>query len=154
MRAVIQRVKRAAVQIGGETVGSIGPGMLILLGITHGDKAADAQWLAEKIVGLRIFEDAQGKMNRDLTEVGGKLLVVSQFTLYGDCQKGRRPSFVAAARPEEAIPLYEEFLAAARRLGVEVQTGQFGAEMQVELINDGPVTLLLEREPTNGGGTA
>ena len=145
MRVVVQRVRRAAVHVAGERVASIDRGLLVLLGITQDDQPADAQWLAEKIIGLRIFEDDQGKMNRELADVGGQLLVVSQFTLYGDCQKGKRPSFVAAARPEHATPLYEEFIAAARRLGIAVQTGQFGAAMQVELVNDGPVTLLLER---------
>jgi D-aminoacyl-tRNA deacylase len=149
MRTVVQRVNQAAVRVTGQTVGSIGKGLLVLLGITQGDQMADARWMAEKIIGLRIFEDAQGKMNLELADVNGKLLVVSQFTLYGDCQKGKRPSFVAAARPEEAIPLYEEFIAAARRLGVEVHTGQFGAAMQVELVNDGPVTLFLERGQTD-----
>jgi D-tyrosyl-tRNA(Tyr) deacylase len=145
MRAVVQRVSRAAVRVGGETIGVIGQGLLVLLGVGHDDSSSDAHWLAEKIVGLRIFTDADGKMNRDLVEAGGAVLVVSQFTLYGDCRKGRRPSFVAAAGPEQAIPLYETFIQAIRALGIPVQTGQFGAMMEVELVNDGPVTLILER---------
>ena len=146
MRAILQRVTRAAVLIDGQTVGQIECGLLVLLGIGQDDSAEDARWLADKIVGLRIFNDDDGKMNRDLAEVGGALLVVSQFTLYGDCRKGRRPSFVAAADPDQAIPLYEEFLRAVRAQGIPVQTGQFGAMMEVELVNDGPVTLIVERE--------
>lgn len=145
MRIVLQRVSRAEVRIGGEVVGRIGRGLLVLLGVARGDTVEDACWLAEKIVGLRIFNDDQGKMNRDLTEVSGSVLVVSQFTLHGDCRKGRRPSFVAAAPPETAIPLYEAFINAVRALGVPVETGRFGAMMEVELVNDGPVTLILER---------
>lgn len=144
MRAVIQRVSRAGVTIDGEIVGKIGPGLLVLLGVTHTDAPADARWLAEKIVGLRVFNDADGKMNLGLTDVGGSVLVVSQFTLYGDAQKGRRPSFVAAARPEQAIPLYEAFVNGIRALGVLVETGRFGAMMEVDLVNDGPVTLILD----------
>src|SRR3954469_2862089 len=144
MRAVLQRVSRASVTIDGEVVGSIGRGLLILLGVTHTDTPGDATWLAEKCVGLRIFNDADGKMNLGLTDVGGSVLVVSQFTLYGDAQKGRRPSFVAAARPEQAVPLYEAFVNGIRALGVPVETGRFGATMQVELVNDGPVTLILD----------
>lgn len=147
MRAILQRVSRAAVRIEGRTVGQIAHGLLVLLGIGQDDTAEEARWLADKIIGLRIFNDAEGKMNRDLAEVGGALLVVSQFTLYGDCRKGRRPSFVAAAGPEKAIPLYELFLEAVRAQGIPVQTGEFGAMMEVELLNDGPVTLLVEREP-------
>jgi D-tyrosyl-tRNA(Tyr) deacylase len=145
MRAVIQRVSRAAVTVAGRVVGRIDRGLLVLLGVTHGDTAEDARWLAEKVAGLRIFEDEQGKMNRDLADVGGAMLVVSQFTLYGDCRKGRRPSFTAAAPPEQAVPLYEAFVRAVRELGIAVQTGEFGATMQVELVNDGPVTLIVER---------
>jgi D-tyrosyl-tRNA(Tyr) deacylase len=144
MRAVIQRVSRASVVIEGETVGAIGGGLLVLLGVTHGDTPEKARWLAEKVVGLRIFNDAEGKMNLGVTDVGGSVLVVSQFTLYGDAQKGRRPSFIAAARPEQAIPLYEEFVNGIKGLGVPVATGRFGAMMQVELVNDGPVTLILD----------
>ena len=144
MRAVLQRVSRASVVIDGETVGSLGRGLLVLLGVAPADTAAEAQWLAEKVAGLRIFNDEAGKMNRDVAEVGGALLVVSQFTLHGDCRKGRRPSFIGAAPPEIAIPLYEAFINALRGLGLPVQTGRFGAMMQVELVNDGPVTLILD----------
>jgi D-tyrosyl-tRNA(Tyr) deacylase len=144
MRAVLQRVTRAGVTIDGAVVGSIGPGVLVLLGVTHTDTLDDARWLAEKCVGLRIFNDADGKMNLGLTDVSGSVLVVSQFTLYGDAQKGRRPSFIAAARPEQAIPLYEAFVNGIRALGISVATGRFGATMAVELVNDGPVTLILD----------
>lgn len=146
MRAVVQRVSRAHVTVEGEVVGQIGRGLLVLLGVTHTDTAEQARWLADKIVGLRIFADDQGKMNRAVADVGGGVLVVSQFTLYGDCQKGRRPSFIEAAPPEIAIPLYDEFVNALKALGVPVATGQFGAMMDVELVNDGPVTLLVERK--------
>jgi D-tyrosyl-tRNA(Tyr) deacylase len=145
MRAVVQRVRRASVTIDGTVVGQIDRGLLVLLGVTHADTPEAAAWLGDKIVGLRIFNDADGKMNLALADVGGAVLVVSQFTLYGDCQKGRRPSFIDAARPETAIPLYETFVNAVKALGVPVATGQFGADMQVELVNDGPVTLILER---------
>jgi D-tyrosyl-tRNA(Tyr) deacylase len=144
MRVVVQRVSRASVTIDGEVVGRIDRGLLVLLGVTHTDTPAQARWLAEKIVGLRIFNDAEDKMNLGLTDVGGSVLVVSQFTLYGDVAKGRRPSFIAAARPELAIPLYEEFVNGIKALGVPVATGRFGAMMQVELVNDGPVTLVLD----------
>jgi D-tyrosyl-tRNA(Tyr) deacylase len=144
MRAVVQRVRRAAVAIEGETVASIEHGLLVLLGVTTTDTAADAEWLAEKTAHLRIFNDAAGKMNQSVAEVGGSLLVVSQFTLYGDCRKGRRPSFIAAAPPDIAIPLYEAFVNTLRSLGLPVGTGRFGAMMQVELVNDGPVTLILD----------
>ena len=130
--------------IAGEIAGEIGPGLLVLLGITHDDAVEQAKWLAEKVVGLRIFNDADSKMNRDVTEIGGSVLVVSQFTLYGDCKKGRRPSFVDAARPDVAIPLYELFINGVRALGVPVASGRFGADMQVELVNDGPVTVIVE----------
>jgi D-aminoacyl-tRNA deacylase len=144
MRAVLQRVSRAKVTIAGEVVGEIGPGLLVLLGVTHADTPENAKWLAEKIVGLRIFNDADGKMNRDVTEIGGSVLVVSQFTLYGDCKKGRRPSFIDAAPPEVAIPLYENFINGVKALGVPTATGRFGADMQVELVNDGPVTMIVD----------
>jgi D-tyrosyl-tRNA(Tyr) deacylase len=144
MRAVIQRVQRARVTIDGEVAGEIGVGLLVLLGVTYSDKEEQANWLAEKIVGLRIFADDDGKMNRDVTEAGGAVLVVSQFTLYGDCRKGRRPSFVDAAAPPIAIPLYEAFVNGVKRLGIPVATGRFGADMQVELVNDGPVTLIVD----------
>ncbi len=144
MRAVLQRVSRARVVIDGETVGEIGRGLLVLLGVTHTDTPEQARWLAEKVVGLRVFNDAEGKMNLGVADVGGGVLVVSQFTLYGDCQKGRRPSFIDAARPETAIPLYEQFVNAVKALGVPTATGRFGAMMQVELVNDGPVTLIVD----------
>ncbi len=144
MRAVVQRVSRAKVTVAGEVTGEIGPGFLILLGVAEGDSATDATTLAEKIVGLRVFEDADGKMNLSLGETGGAMLVVSQFTLLGDCRKGRRPSFIAAARPEIANELYEQFVASVRQLGIPVGTGKFQAHMDVELVNDGPVTLLLD----------
>jgi D-aminoacyl-tRNA deacylase len=150
MRAVLQRVRRASVTIASEVVGAIDGGLLVLLGVTHTDTPAQARWLAEKVVGLRIFNDADGKMNLGLTDVGGSVLVVSQFTLYGDAAKGRRPSFIAAARPEQAIPLYVAFINAIKALGVPVATGRFGAMMDVELVNDGPVTLILETEPPAG----
>ena len=145
MRILLQRVSRASVTIGEEITGSIGRGFLLLVGFTRIDTIAEAQWLAEKVLGLRLFADAEGKMNLDLAAVGGELLVVSQFTLYGDAAKGRRPSFIDAARPDVAIPLYEAFLAALRSSGAKVASGEFGADMQVSLINDGPVTLMLER---------
>ncbi len=145
MRAVVQRVRRARVTIGDEVAGEIGIGLLVLLGVTHADTEAEARWLAEKIVGLRIFGDDAGKMNRDVTEAGGAVLVVSQFTLHGDCRRGRRPSFIDAGPPPIAIPLYEAFINAIKALGVPAATGRFGADMQVELVNDGPVTLLLDR---------
>jgi D-tyrosyl-tRNA(Tyr) deacylase len=144
MRAVVQRVSRAKVTVAKEVVGEIGRGLLILLGVALGDTEAHARWLAEKICSLRIFEDDEDKMNRGLLEVGGAALVVSQFTLYGDCRKGRRPSFVEAALPAEAEPLYEAFATAVRAQGIKTATGRFGAMMQVELVNDGPVTLILE----------
>jgi D-tyrosyl-tRNA(Tyr) deacylase len=144
MRAVVQRVSRAQVTVDQEVVGRIDRGLLVLLGVTHHDTDAQARWLAEKIVGLRIFEDAEGKMNRDVGEMGGAVLVVSQFTLYGDCRKGRRPSFVDAAPPESAIPRYEAFINGIKALGIPTATGRFGAMMQVELVNDGPVTLIVD----------
>lgn len=147
MRIVLQRVREASVTIHGRVTGAIGTGFLLLVGIAPGDTAAEVAWMAEKVAGLRLFADADGKMNLDLAAVGGALLVVSQFTLYGDASKGRRPSFIGAARPEEAIPLYEAFLAALRATGLPVASGEFGADMQVALVNDGPVTLLLERSP-------
>ena len=145
MRVVLQRVARASVTIDGNTVGEIGPGFCLLVGFSHTDTPAQVAWMAEKIVGLRLFSDEEGKMNLGLAEAGGALMVVSQFTLYGDASKGRRPSFIDAARPEVAIPLYERFITELRATGVTVATGEFGADMQVEILNDGPVTLLLER---------
>src|SRR5262245_21383184 len=144
MRAIVQRVSQARVVIAGETVGQIGRGLLVLLGVTQSDTPANADWLAEKIVGLRIFADSDDKMNLSVTDIGAEVLVVSQFTLYGDCSKGRRPSFIDAAAPEIAIPLYEGFINAVKAQGVRVATGRFGAMMQVELTNDGPVTLIVD----------
>jgi D-tyrosyl-tRNA(Tyr) deacylase len=145
LRVTLQRVSKAAVRIDHQTVGEIQRGYLLLVGFTHTDTPAQAEWLADKIHGLRLFPDADGKMNLGIDEVGGQVLVVSQFTLYGDAEKGRRPSFIDAAKPEVAIPLYENFLSLLRDRGLTVATGRFGAMMQVELVNDGPVTLLLER---------
>ncbi|HBI42859.1 MAG TPA: D-tyrosyl-tRNA(Tyr) deacylase [Planctomycetales bacterium] len=144
MRAVVQRVRSARVLVGDEVVGAIGQGLLVLLGVAPTDTVAQVHWLADKVVGLRIFADADGKMNRGVAEIGGGVLVVSQFTLYGDCRKGRRPSFVGAAAPEIAEPLYEAFLNGVRALGIPVAAGRFGALMQVELVNDGPVTLIID----------
>ncbi|MGE5194725.1 MAG: D-aminoacyl-tRNA deacylase [Deltaproteobacteria bacterium] len=144
MRAVVQRVSRAAVSVAGESTGTIDGGFVVLLGVAEGDTREDALYLAQKIAGLRVFEDDQGKMNRGLAEAGGKMLVVSQFTLLGDCRKGRRPSFDRAARPETARDLYEAFVAAVGELGIETATGRFQEHMLVELVNDGPVTLLLD----------
>jgi D-tyrosyl-tRNA(Tyr) deacylase len=145
MRVLLQRVSRAEVRVEGRVVGSIGRGYLLFVGFTHADQESSLVWMAEKIGGLRLFADADDKMNLSLAEVGGALLVVSQFTLYGDATKGRRPSFIEAARPETAIPLYERFLERLRQTGASVATGEFGAMMDVELVNDGPVTLWLER---------
>jgi D-tyrosyl-tRNA(Tyr) deacylase len=148
MRAVVQRVSRARVSVGGETTGEIGAGLMILLGVGREDTAAVAAALAEKGANLRIFEDENGKMNLSLLDVKGSALVVSQFTLYGDARGGRRPSFIAAAAPEMAKALYEEFCGALRKLGVHVATGIFQAMMSVELVNEGPVTILLDSEKT------
>lgn len=144
LRAVVQRVARAAVHVAGTTIASQGPGLMVLVGVENGDTTADAAYLADKTVNLRVFEDSDGKLNLSVMETGGELLAVSQFTLLGDCRKGRRPSFTAAAPSETGKPLFDEYIAACRRLGVPVQTGEFGAVMQVELVNDGPVTLLLD----------
>jgi D-tyrosyl-tRNA(Tyr) deacylase len=148
MRVVLQRVSEASVTIGGTTVGRIGRGFLLLVGFSTADTTAEVSWMADKVAGLRLFTDADGKMNLDLAAVAGEVLVVSQFTLYGDASKGRRPSFIAAARPEIAIPLYEAMIAELKLRGLTVASGEFGADMQVALLNDGPVTLLLEREPS------
>ena len=145
MRVVLQRVSRAEVRVGGRITGGIERGFLLLVGFTHTDTEAQLVWMADKIVGLRLFSDAEDKMNLALADVGGALLVVSQFTLYGDAAKGRRPSFIDAARPETAIPLYERFVELLRARVDRVETGEFGAMMDVELVNDGPVTLLLDR---------
>ena len=144
MRAVIQRVSRASVTVDGQIVGAIGRGFLVLVGVTHNDNRAEADWLARKIAGLRVFEDDAGKMNLGLADVGGAALVVSQFTLYGDARKGRRPDFLQAARPEAAEPLIEYFVAQLRGQGLTVATGRFRAVMAVELVNEGPVTLWLD----------
>ena len=144
MRAVIQRVSAASVTVEGEIVGQINGGLLVLLGVAEDDTQADVIYLAQKIAGLRIFEDAEGRMNLSVGDVGGSVLVVSQFTLYGDCRKGRRPSFVKAARPELANSLYESVVAELKGHGLPVETGRFQTDMKVELTNDGPVTLLLD----------
>ncbi len=148
MRAVIQRVSRASVTVDGEIVGQIGKGLLVLLGVATGDDEAVAEYLADKVAGLRIFEDADGKMNLACADVGGAVLIVSQFTLYGDVRKGKRPSFDRAARPEEANRLYEYFVSRIRASGLKCETGTFQAMMDVELVNDGPVTILLDSEKT------
>ncbi len=144
MRAVIQRIKESSVKTENQIIGRTGFGLLVLLGVANGDSPSDADYLANKIVNLRIFEDEKGKMNRSLLELGGEMMVVSQFTLLGDCRKGRRPSFMQAAEPNLATELYEYFVNQVRGLGIAVQTGRFGAMMEVALINDGPVTLILE----------
>ena len=146
MRAVLTRVKHASVTIDGKVHGQIGEGFLILLGVTHEDTEAQAVKLADKLTGLRIFEDENGKMNRGLDEVKGELLIISQFTLYGNCKKGRRPEFLAAARPEVAIPLYEKFVHECRSKGFHTETGEFGAYLQVESLNDGPLTLVVDTD--------
>ena len=145
MRAVLQRVTRASVRVGGETVGEIGPGLVVLLGVARDDAEEDARYLVEKVLNLRVFDDAEGRMNLSVAERGGALLVVSQFTLYGDVRRGRRPSWFEAAPPEMAERLYEFFVAEARRAGARVETGSFRRMMEVELVNDGPVTVWLER---------
>lgn len=145
MRIVLQRVSRASVAISGRVAGAIERGFCLLVGFTHTDTSEQVRWMADKVAGLRVFSDAEDKMNLALADIGGALLVVSQFTLYGNTEKGRRPSFIDAARPEQAIPLYEEFLRALRDRGLKVETGEFGAMMDVELVNDGPVTLILEK---------
>jgi D-aminoacyl-tRNA deacylase len=145
MRVVLQRVTHAAVRIQDRVAGSIGRGFCLLVGFTHGDTTVEADWMAEKVSGLRLFSDNEGKMNLGLNEVGGSVLVISQFTLYGDAAKGRRPSFIEAARPEIAVPLYQRFLESLRQRGLTVASGEFGADMQVEIHNDGPVTLILDR---------
>jgi D-tyrosyl-tRNA(Tyr) deacylase len=150
VRVLVQRVARAEVRVpapdgGTRVTGAIGRGYLLLVGLTHADGDEQLEWMADKVLGLRLFADADDKMNLGIDEVGGALLVVSQFTLYGDARKGKRPSFVDAARPEVAVPLYERFVERLRARGTRVETGEFGAMMQVELVNDGPVTLWLER---------
>ena len=147
MRVVLQRVDRAAVEVAGVQIGAIGRGLLVLVAFTSTDRDRQLLWMAEKVAGLRIFSDADGKMNLSVSETGGSVLVVSQFTLYGDARKGRRPSFIAAAPPEIAVPLYERFVAALRASKLTVATGEFGADMQVALVNDGPVTIVLDSPP-------
>ncbi|WP_291256609.1 D-aminoacyl-tRNA deacylase [Fusobacterium sp.] len=144
MRAVIQRVKYASVTVDGEIVGKIEKGLMVLLGVTHTDGEKEVNWLANKIKDLRIFEDAEGKMNLGLEDIKGELLVISQFTLYGNCIKGRRPGFTEAAKPDLANPLYEKFLEKCRSFGIKTECGIFGADMKVELLNDGPVTLVID----------
>ena len=144
MRLVVQRVKQASVTVEGKCLSKIAPGLLVLAGVSHGDTPFDARHLARKTVKLRIFQDEDGKMNRSVEEMGGEVLAVSQFTLYGDCTKGNRPSFISAARPDQGETLFNEYVQTLQGLGLPVQTGEFGADMQVELLNDGPVTLLLE----------
>ena len=146
MRALVQRAARAAITINGTPAGTMGAGLVVLLGITHSDSENDVRYLADKCLGLRIFADENGKMNRSLLDVGGDLMIVSQFTLYGDCRHGKRPGFTDAANPVHAIPLYEAFIARCREAVPGLLTGEFGADMQVELVNDGPVTLMLESE--------
>ncbi len=146
MRALVQRAARAAITINGTPAGTMGAGLVVLLGITHSDSEKDVRYLADKCLGLRIFADENGKMNRALLDVGGDLMIVSQFTLYGDCRHGKRPGFTDAANPVHAIPLYEAFIARCREAVPGLLTGEFGADMQVELVNDGPVTLMLESE--------
>lgn len=144
MRAVVQRVSRAAVRVGGKLTGCIGQGLVVLVGIGREDSGDDARYLADKVAHLRVFEDGEGKMNLSLLDTGGSALVVSQFTLYGDCRRGRRPSFAGAAAPDHALPLYRSFVDSLSALGVPVETGRFQAMMELELCNDGPVTLLLD----------
>lgn len=146
MRVVVQRSKQASVEVDGQTVGKIEQGLVLLVGIRHEDTEADIKWMADKVANLRIFEDDEGKMNLSLMDIGGQILSVSQFTLYGDCRKGRRPNFMAAARPEQAESMYEQFNSLLREKGIEVQTGQFGAMMDVKLTNWGPVTLVIDSE--------
>lgn len=144
MRAVVQRVSRSSVEVDDSTVGSIGRGLMVLLGVEHEDDISDVKYMVEKIINLRIFEDEEGKMNRSLIDIEGDMLAVSQFTLMGDCRKGRRPSFSGAAKPDVANALYEDFVSLAREQGVKVETGQFQAHMMVDILNDGPVTMLVD----------
>lgn len=146
MRAVVQRVGRASVSVDGQIVGTIGRGFLVLVGVAEGDVAEDSDYLAQKVADLRVFEDSAGKMNLGLNDVGGSVLAISQFTLLGDCRKGRRPSFIHAAKPQLAEPLFDRFVVTIRSRGIKVETGQFGAHMNVELVNDGPVTLLISSQ--------
>ncbi|MFT4706112.1 MAG: D-tyrosyl-tRNA(Tyr) deacylase [Bradymonadia bacterium] len=148
MRAVVQRVREASVTIEGEVVGEIGLGLLVLLGAGTGDEDSDLEYVRNKVLTLRVFEDDAGKMNRSVQDIGGELLVVSQFTLYGDCRKGRRPSFISAMHPDQASPMVDTFVARCREAGVSTETGRFGADMDVRLLNDGPVTLLIDSSKT------
>ncbi len=150
MRAVVQRVSRASVAVSGEVIGRCGPGLLVLLAVAPGDGEPQARWLAAKLSGLRIFPDASGRMNRSVLDVGGEALVISQFTLYGDCRRGRRPSFVGAAAPELAAPLYERFCELLAETGLPVARGRFAAHMAVSSVNDGPVTLIVDTPPPGG----
>jgi len=161
VKAVVQRVSRAEVRVEGQTVARIGTGLLVLVGVARDDSPADVRWMADKLVHVRIFDDAEGKLNHSVSDVGGALLLVSQFTLLGDCRKGRRPSFVAAAPAAQATALYDQLIEEIRTLGVPVETGRFGAMMQVELVNEGPVTVILDsractaaEDTTNSGTTA
>ena len=147
MRVVLQRVTGASVRVDGATIGAIGRGLLVLVGFTHDDTSGDTSWMADKLLGLRVFPDVEGKMNRSVGDVDGELLVVSQFTLYGDARNGRRPSFVAASPAAAAATRYKEFIASLQRDGIRVATGAFGADMQVELVNDGPVTIVIDSPP-------
>ena len=150
MKVVVQRAKKAKVTVNGEVVGAIGHGLVLLVGVTHSDTLEDVAFIADKIAHLRIFEDEAGKMNLSVLDVGGDILSVSQFTLYGDCRKGRRPNFMEAAKPDHALPLYEALNEALRQKGIRVETEKFGAMMEVELINDGPVTLIVESKEKTG----
>ncbi|HOK90834.1 MAG TPA: D-aminoacyl-tRNA deacylase [Candidatus Hydrogenedentes bacterium] len=144
MRAVVQRVARASVTVDDQVVGAIGPGLLVLLGVEENDGPEDAAYIVDKVANLRIFPDENSRMNRSVLESGGAILIISQFTLHGDCRRGRRPSFTAAAKPDKAVPLYEEVVGKLRAMGLQVETGVFGAHMMVSLVNDGPVTILLD----------
>lgn len=146
MRAVVQRVSSSKVTVDNVVTGQINKGLLVLLGVTHEDTSKDVDYMIDKVLNLRIFEDENQKMNLSLKDIGGELLIVSQFTLYGDCRKGRRPGFSDAARPEVAIPLYEEFIEKAKKQGISVGTGKFGADMMVDIANNGPVTILLDSQ--------
>ncbi|WP_019228149.1 D-aminoacyl-tRNA deacylase [Sedimentibacter sp. B4] len=148
MRGVVQRVKRAKVSVDDKAIGQIDHGIMLLLGVEEDDEEKDLEYMCDKVVNLRIFEDEEGKMNKSVLDVCGSLLVVSQFTLLGDARKGRRPSFIQAARPEKAVPMYEKFIENMIKSGLKTQTGEFGADMQVELVNDGPVTILLDSKKT------
>jgi len=148
VRGVVQRVKRAGVSVDNKVIGQIDHGIMLLLGVDESDEEKDLEYMCDKVVNLRIFEDENGKMNKSLMDVNGSLLVVSQFTLLGDARKGRRPSFIQAAVPDKAIPMYEKFISNMKNLNIETQSGEFGADMQVELVNDGPVTILLDSKKT------